>query len=271
MHITVLTDNYTYIDRYYLGEPAVSYYIQADGKNILFDAGYSDVFLKNGHAMGVDFSSLDYLAISHGHNDHTGGLGELLPEFQGTSSKPIFVAHPDVFEQRYADGLNISPSVTAKELEQCFSVRLTRQPLKLTENLYFLGEIPRQNDFESQKAVGICRSLSGDICDFVADDSALVYKGGNGIYLITGCSHAGICNIIEYAKKVTGESRILGVLGGFHLFELDNQTEKTIQYLKQQEIPALYPCHCTSLRVKAEMMKEMSIEEVGVGLTLEWL
>ena len=37
IEIRVLMDNNTYIDQYYLGEPAVSYYIEADGCRILFD------------------------------------------------------------------------------------------------------------------------------------------------------------------------------------------------------------------------------------------
>ena len=40
MKLRVLVDNNTYIDRYYLGEPAVSYYIECDGIRLLFDAGY---------------------------------------------------------------------------------------------------------------------------------------------------------------------------------------------------------------------------------------
>ena len=46
MKLTVLTDNHTYIDQYYLGEPAFSCWLEADGKRVLFDTGYSGVFLK---------------------------------------------------------------------------------------------------------------------------------------------------------------------------------------------------------------------------------
>lgn len=47
MKLTVLVDNNTFIDEYYLGEPAVSYYIEDEGTKILFDTGYSDIFIKN--------------------------------------------------------------------------------------------------------------------------------------------------------------------------------------------------------------------------------
>lgn len=270
MRITVLTDNHTYIDKYYLGEPAVSYHMEADGKSILFDTGYSNVFLKNGRNMGIDFNRLDYLVISHGHNDHTGGMELLLGELEKKPQSREFIAHPDIFAERYADGLTISSGVTAEEVKKYFTLQLTKEPFKLTDNLYFLGEIPRKNDFEAKASVGFRRTLAGEEEDFVPDDSALVYKGEEGIYIITGCSHSGICNILEYAKEVTKEERVLGVLGGFHLFELNHQAEKTIEYLKQLQIPFLYPCHCTSLRLKAEMMKNMQVEETGVGLVLEW-
>lgn len=47
MKLTVLVDNNTYIDQYYLGEPAVSYYIEIDDMKILFDTGYSHICIQN--------------------------------------------------------------------------------------------------------------------------------------------------------------------------------------------------------------------------------
>jgi len=102
------------------------------------------------------------------------------------------------------------------------------------------------------------------------DDTALVYQSENGIYIITGCSHSGICNIIEYAKQVCNDNRVLGVIGGFHLFEVNEQTNKTIDYLNQNNLKELYPCHCTSFAVRAEMHKILPVKEVGVGLELNW-
>mgnify|MGYP003304883644 CR=1 FL=1 len=37
MKLTILVDNNTFIDMYYLGEPAVSYYIEDNDNKILFD------------------------------------------------------------------------------------------------------------------------------------------------------------------------------------------------------------------------------------------
>ena len=51
MKLKVLEDNNTLIDMYYLGEPAVSYYIEDGNDKILFDVGYSDAFMKNAENM----------------------------------------------------------------------------------------------------------------------------------------------------------------------------------------------------------------------------
>lgn len=73
MKLKVLVDNNTYIDQYYKGEPAVSYYIEDGDQCILFDTGYSDVLITNARAMDIDLGKLTHIVFSHGHNDHTRG------------------------------------------------------------------------------------------------------------------------------------------------------------------------------------------------------
>jgi len=62
----------------------------------------------------------------------------------------------------------------------------------------------------------------------------------------------------------------MGVIGGFHLRQLDQRSRGAIAYLKQEDIPYLYPCHCTALSVKVAMGNEMHIEEAGAGTSLIW-
>jgi 7,8-dihydropterin-6-yl-methyl-4-(beta-D-ribofuranosyl)aminobenzene 5'-phosphate synthase len=75
---------------------------------------------------------------------------------------------------------------------------------------------------------------------------------------------------VEYAKRVCNDNTVLGIIGGFHLFEVNEQVHKTIEYLMQNNIKELYPCHCTSFAVKAEIHKSLPIKEVGVGLEIKW-
>ncbi|MDD5946024.1 MAG: MBL fold metallo-hydrolase [Clostridia bacterium] len=266
MKLTVLIDNNTYIDRYYLGEPAVSYYIEDGGRKILFDAGYSGAFIKNAEAMGIHLEELTDVVISHGHNDHTGGLTELMKtEFTG---RPIFTAHPDVFLKRSFEGLDIGCPISEAEVSDKFDMRLTDRPVKITDNIIFLGEIPSVH--EKRYEIGTAVKDGKETGDSIMDDSALACMTEDGIYIVTGCSHSGICNIIERAKQVCRCERVIGIIGGMHLFETDERSRQTIDFIKKENPKELYPCHCTSFKVKAEMDRSISVTEVGVGLKLEW-
>lgn len=308
MKVKVLVDNNTFIDCYYCGEPAVSYYIEENDIRLFFDVGYSDLFLKNANSMDLSPDQVDYIVISHGHDDHTGGLK---PYFNTYPHKtPTILAHPDALKEKRIDGNKICSPILLEELNQKSRLLLSKEPISITDQLIFLGEIPSTNSFEQRSVIGkqvVPKTSPGDkfidvhgidgpgidnlekkarridtlgiddsktdalvVDDLVMDDSALVYQGKEGIYIITGCSHSGICNIIEYAKQICKDSRILGVLGGFHLFDVNDRVYKTIEYFKENNIQELYPCHCTSFEVKAKIHEHIKITEVGVGLELNW-
>ena len=64
MKITVLTENNARIDNYLLSEPGLSLLIEAKDKKILFDTGYSDVFIKNAETLGLDLRDITDIVIS---------------------------------------------------------------------------------------------------------------------------------------------------------------------------------------------------------------
>jgi len=267
MKLKVLVDNNTFIDEYYLGEPAVSYYIEDGDTKILFDTGYSDVFIKNAESMNIDLKGIHKVIISHGHNDHTGGFEYLIKNIENKDIE--IIAHPNCFDKKYVEDNYIGTPITKEILEDHYRLGLYTKPVKVSENIMFLGEIPSINDFEDRNIIGCYEESGKMINDYVRDDSAIVYKSSKGLFIITGCSHSGICNIIEYAKRVCNEEKVYGVIGGFHLFECGNKLEKTIKYFKENELKEIYPCHCVSLNAKIMMGKELEIKEVGVGLELD--
>lgn len=266
MRLTVLTDNFTYIDRYYLGEPAFSALLECGDKTVLFDTGYSDVFIENARRLGLDLDKVTHIVLSHGHNDHTGGLSALLGQME---NKAELIAHPDVFAQRINNGLEVGSPVALQDIGPLVTPRLGREPVWIDENVCFLGEIPRTYPFEADRLVGFRLTDEGLIPDGVPDDSSLAVKTAEGLFLLTGCAHAGIANTLAYALKVTGETRVKAILGGMHLFTVDSAFEKTADTLCSLGVRTLYPCHCTSLAVKAALMKRFTVEETGVGLSLE--
>lgn len=263
MKLTVLVDNTTMIDQHCLGEPAFSCWLETGGKRVLFDTGYSDVFLRNGKTLGIPVEEADFVVLSHGHDDHAGGLRHLIPALGGR--RPVLAAHPAALEPKREDGAEIGCPVSREALEAAFDLRLTREPLWLTDQLVFLGEIP-----ELVEPRGSLGTAADGGPDRLLDDSALAYRGENGVYIVTGCSHSGICNILEYAKQVTKARCVAGVLGGFHLPHRDERSRRTIGYLAQEAIGELWPCHCTGFRVRMEMARQMDVGDAGVGLVLDW-
>lgn len=90
-----------------------------------------------------------------------------------------------------------------------------------------------------------------------------------GIIIVTGCSHAGVCNIAEYAKKVTGRE-LCGVMGGFHLFEDDPAAiEGSIDYFKREKPKFLFPMHCVDHAAMAAFYDNFKVRKYGAGDTFE--
>ncbi len=278
MQLTVLVDNNTLTDRYFLAEPGLSFHIVTKGMRILFDAGYSDVLLRNAWKMGIDLSRLDTVVLSHSHLDHTWGLEPLFRLFneaiieRGTVLRLELVAHPEVFLTRgIGNGPEIGQILRQEAVERFCTVHLTREPLWLTERLVFLGEIPRLHEFEKAPPVGVVRGPEGPKDCPCLDDSALAWVSERGLVIVTGCSHSGICNIVSHAREVCGEERIADIVGGLHLLDAPlERLERTARFLVDMGVERLHPCHCTGLRAKTFLAQSLDVEEVGVGLRLEY-
>ena len=276
MKLKVLVDNNSLIDRYFLAEPGLSFYINDDGHELLFDLGYSDIFYQNALKMGLDLTKVKDIVISHGHLDHTWGLepyirrlNELRFENIG-HYRPRLVAHPEAFTSVIGEGASEFGSLlTADKLAKHFEMSLCREPMTITPKLTWLGEIPRKFDFENLTTFGRKEGALGE--DIVPDDSGLVYQSAEGLVIITGCSHSGICNIVEHAKEICDDSRVVDIIGGLHLMNPDPmQLAGTMAYLKSLGVETIHPCHCTDLSSKIALSTVVKVEEVGVGLELKY-
>ena len=260
MKLTVLTENIA--GGHFLAEHGLSYLIEIDNEKILFDAGHSDVFIRNAEKMGISLrDDVGKVVLSHGHWDHGNGLIHL--------SGKTLITHPSSFIKRFRkkDYSPVGLNQTFEEARLKFQMITTKKPFQVTANLYYLGEIPRLNDFEA-KTTSFINENGND--DFISDDSALAVVLGKQITIITGCSHSGICNICEHAKNVTGIKSIKTVIGGFHLKENDLQTRQTIGYFKINGVRDLLPSHCTELPVLAEFIREFPIRSVKTGMVFNF-
>ncbi len=278
MKLTILVDNNTLVDKYYLGEPALSFVIETENKKILLDTGYSDLFLKNAAKMNMNLLDVDEIVISHGHNDHTMGLIPYIKYIMEKKDegmkieKPILRMHPYALIPKMDSKIgNIGMMISKTQLEHHFNVMTSKEPVHITDRLVFLGEIERQNDFEIVDNPRKINIEGQEIDDILLDDTALVYKSPKGLIIITGCSHSGICNICSYAKKACQDDRTIDIIGGLHLQNpSEERLEKTIKYLKENSIKQLHACHCTDLRSKIAIGNEIPVIEVGAGTVIKY-
>ena len=260
MQITVLTDNCA--GGGFLAEHGLSYLVESKGQKVLFDTGHTDVFLKNAEKLQIDIhNEVNTIVLSHGHWDHGDGLSYL-------KGKRL-ITHPKAFMERFRgnDDSFIGLNITKDELSQSFDLITTKESYKISENIFFLGEIPRQTEFESKTTPFVDKQNQPD---FVPDDSAICIVQNDELIVVSGCAHSGICNTILHAQKVSGISKVKAVIGGFHLKTDNKQTKETIRFFKIHNIEKVFPSHCTELDALMAFRKEFNISQVKTGTILNF-
>ena len=96
LRITVLAEN-TVRGANLLGEHGLAFWIEADGRRILFDTGQGKVLRYNAQCLEVPLDAAEMVVLSHGHFDHTGGLKDVL----GTVGQIDLYLHPAALEEKY--------------------------------------------------------------------------------------------------------------------------------------------------------------------------
>jgi len=148
---------------------------------------------------------------------------------------------------------------------------LSSEPQWLSEKIVTLGEIERVFDFEASKPMGNRMAAGGVVKDELPDDTAIAYVGDEGLVVITGCAHSGVCNTVEQARRVTGVENVLSVVGGFHLRNAKpERLDPTTDYLAALNLESLYACHCTDLAAKIGLARKCPVREVGSGLKISF-
>jgi 7,8-dihydropterin-6-yl-methyl-4-(beta-D-ribofuranosyl)aminobenzene 5'-phosphate synthase len=227
---------------------------------ILMDAGpSSEALLHNAKVLGINLEDVDVVVLSHGHYDHTGGLMAALKQM---NRQVTVVGHPMIFDPK----LKIMPHLRhiGAPFRQCDIEAaggvpiLSTSPVKVSEGIVTTGEVPRKTNFESVKGFWTIsdKKFAEDI--MIDDQSLVIDVEGKGLVVVSGCAHSGIINTINYAKKITGNSRAYEVLGGFHLMGADNKKiEATVDELKKHDLEFVGPCHCTGKKAIKKMKEEL--------------
>lgn len=260
MRLRLLTENLA-SGAGWLAEWGFSAWIEHGDARILFDTGFSDVYRRNAAFAGIDLDTADVVALSHFHSDHTRGL--LSHPF---TARKRLVMHPRLmsallgpFNPPPKKGVPHDYGDIEARIRADFEIVTSREPTEIAPGAFFLGEIPRVNDFE--------RGTYYE--DPMPDDTALAFRTEGGAVVVTGCSHSGICNICEHAKTVTGQ-RLRGVIGGFHLIHAEKPAiEETIAYFEAEAPDLLLPVHCVEFDIQARMQSIFGYRRPGAGSLIE--
>ena len=233
----------------------LSLYAETDTHKILFDMGPNDLFLKNAEALGVDIADIDTAVISHGHVDHCGGLKCFLEKNQ----KAKIYLCPQAVEEHYVKVIGIpfyAGIDRALRSSDRFvftdDVHVTDDEITLFSNVAGKFPPPESDNNLFTKRSG--KMIPDDFCH----EQNLVVTSGDSRILICGCAHAGIVNIIERAKTITGDNPT-AVIGGFHLseptkgrYESDSYIDSVAAALTEIK-SSYYTCHCTGEKAYEKM------------------
>jgi 7,8-dihydropterin-6-yl-methyl-4-(beta-D-ribofuranosyl)aminobenzene 5'-phosphate synthase len=181
--------------------------VEYGGQTLLFDTGAdAPTLLGNIKALGIDLTRIQYVALSHIHDDHVGGLSGLL----ATGARPTVYVPPSF------------PSDFKRQVEASTRLVAVMPGQEIGQGVFTSGEI------------------SGN-----PPEQALVLRTGGGLVIVTGCAHPGIVKMVTQIKERFNEPIRL-VLGGLHLEgKNDAQLSSILDDFRRLGVMQAAPTHCT--------------------------
>lgn len=265
-----------------LGEWGFAALVEVDGHRILFDTGaHPDVVLKNARSLGLDLGTVPDVILSHHHSDHTGGFLTLRESVAART--PAALARTHVGEGIFASRFSVAPAAEDNPMvrlkadyEKTGGVFVVYdRPAELFPGVWLTGPVPRKYPERNWSGNAKLRTPAGVVEDTLPEDMALVCDTPGGLVVLTGCGHAGVINIIDYARRTIRPARIHALVGGIHLFNASDETLRwTCGKLREVGLDNFLGAHCTGIETVYRFRTELGLDRrhavvSAVGSTFE--
>ena len=261
----------------------ITAYGDSGRRTLLFDTGPEGYAIRrNGALLGADLGSVGDLVLSHGHWDHCGGTLTALALLgrRRAGSEVTVYGHPAMFRprgRRMPDGVVIpfKPIPTSSEMADAGArVVLTTEPQTLRGAFYLSGEIPRVTAYEQGLRDHVRRGENGTTWEadpLILDERFIaVHVRGKGLVVFTGCSHAGVVNVMTHAQSEAPDVPLYAVMGGLHLSGAgpERVIGDTVRDLSGFGLRRIVPAHCTGWRAVVALIAafgESTVVPAAVG------
>ncbi len=238
-----------------IAEHGLSIYIETQKHKLLLDTGQTDAVVKNAEALGIDLTAVDTVILSHGHYDHSGGI---LPFSKLNHTAQIVMqrttAEPHFNGERYI-GIDT-------DILKLPNIRLLGGDLQLDDELFLFSGITGRRCYPQGNRKLSCLKDGVKTEDDFAHEQCLVITRNGKRWLLSGCAHNGILNILDKYKEHFGADPDY-VISGFHMMKRDGDytyEEKAVIIQTARELSQMntvfYSGHCTGTPA-FEMMKEI--------------
>ena len=242
LDITIICDNY--VDKPVLkAMHGFSCLVEYQGVSIILDTGQGGDFVENITQLGIHKYRIDALVLSHGHYDHTGGL-----KFLNRNNSYKVFAHKNIFTnhlRKQSDGYK-KIGIQKENIPENVQFELFDEKMEIFKNIYISGSIIKRYNITRDENL-FCEINGSYEKDPFMDEIYVALETKKGLVIFTGCSHAGIENIIEDAEEKF-QRDIYGIVGGLHLFRSEmSEIEGVASYINGKNIKKIITGHCTGL------------------------
>lgn len=243
-----------------IAEHGLSIYIETEKHKLLLDTGQSDAVVKNAKVLGIDLIAVDTVILSHGHYDHSGGI---LP-FSKLNLSAQIIMQSSATEPHYNGERYIGIDTDILKLP---NVRLIDGDMQLDDELFLFSGITGRRCYpQGNRKLSCLKDAVKTEDDFMHEQCLVITQNGKR-WLLSGCAHNGILNILDRYKELFNSYPDY-VITGFHMMKREGEhteEEKAVIIQTAQELSQLdtvfYSGHCTGIPA-FELMKVIMGEQL---------